>query len=61
MTRITEKELSALGDLMSLECTLKAKCESLAEGTGDQALAACYRDTAARHAHHLEELFANLK
>lgn len=38
MAQITEKELSALGDLMSMEGVLCAKCHDMANGTQDAAL-----------------------
>ena len=61
MAQITEKELSALSDLLSMESVLTAKCQSLASGTQDAALKDCYTQMARRHQGHLDELYANLK
>jgi hypothetical protein len=61
MAQITEKELSALGDLLSMESTLAAKCQNLASCTQDTALKDCYTQMARRHQAHLDELYANLK
>ena len=61
MAQITEKELAALGDLMTLECTLQAKCKYLSEHTEDKALADCYGQMAQRHQRHFDELYGNLK
>jgi hypothetical protein len=61
MAQITEKELSALGDLLTLESTLQKKCENLAASTGDPALARCYQQMAGRHQNHVNELYAKLK
>ena len=61
MAQITEKELSALGDLLTAEATMKAKCEYMASVTEDKALANTYTQMAQRHAHHFDELFSNLK
>ena len=61
MAQITEKELSALGDLLSAECVMSAKCCHLAECTEDAALKDCYTQMAQRHQRHFDELFGNLK
>ena len=61
MAQITEKELSALGDLMSMESVLCAKCQTMACNTQDAALKDCYTGMAQRHQRHLDELFSNLK
>ena len=61
MAQITEKELSAIGDLMTMEATLHQKCLYMAEQTTDKALANCYTQMAQRHQRHLDELFSNLK
>ena len=61
MAQITEKELSALGDLLSMEQTLHAKCQYLASTTTDKTLAAGYEALAACHQRHLDELFAHVK
>ena len=61
MAQITEKELSALGDLLSMEQTLYGKCQYLAGTTADKTLAAKYEALAACHQRHLDELYGNLK
>lgn len=61
MAQITEKELSALGDLLTMEQTLHGKCQHLATTTTDAALAAQYEALAACHQRHLDELYSNLK
>jgi hypothetical protein len=61
MAQITEKELSALGDLMTLEQTLHQKCLFMAGQTTDQALRECYENLAEHHQRHLCELYSNLK
>ena len=61
MAQITEKELSALGDLMTMETTLHAKCLYMAAQTTDKALADCYTQMAGKHQRHLDELYGNLK
>ena len=61
MAQITEKELSALGDLLSMECTMKQKCLFLANTTKDPALADQYGALATSHQRHIDELFVNIK
>lgn len=61
MAQITEKELSALGDLLSMESVLAAKCCAMAQETSDAALKDCYVQMAQRHQRHFDELFANVK
>ncbi len=61
MAQITEKELSAIGDLMTMEQTLHQKCLYMAAHTTDKALADCYTQMAQHHQRHFDELFANLK
>ena len=61
MAQITEKELTALGDLMSMESVLCAKCCNLANNTSDAALKDCYTQMMQRHQRHFDELFSNLK
>lgn len=61
MAKITEKELSALGDLLSFEQTCIAKCQAAANATTDKALADTYNTMATRHQRHFDELYANLK
>lgn len=61
MAQITEKELSAIGDLMTMEQTLCQKCTYMAAQTTDQTLKSCYEQLAAHHQRHLDELYGNLK
>lgn len=61
MAQITEKELSALGDLMSAENVLRAKCCALAAETGDAELQDIYGKMAERHQRHFDQLYGNLK
>ncbi|MBQ8357987.1 MAG: hypothetical protein IJX39_09310 [Clostridia bacterium] len=61
MAQITEKELSALGDLLSMESVLCAKCHDMANCTQDTALKDQYTQMAQRHQRHFDELFSNLK
>ena len=61
MAQITEKELSALGDLLTREQTLQQKCCHMANTTADKTLAACYQQLALQHQRHFDELFGNLK
>ena len=61
MAQITEKELSALGDLLTMEQTLQQKCRYMASTTADKTLAGCYQQLALQHQRHFDELFGNLK
>ncbi|MBE6594666.1 MAG: hypothetical protein E7644_02585 [Ruminococcaceae bacterium] len=61
MAQITEKELSALGDLLTLETTLQKKCECMAAEAGDAGLTQCYQQMAAHHQRHVNELYDKLK
>lgn len=61
MAQITEKELSALGDLLSMEKTMHQKCLHLAECTADAALREQYTTLATSHQRHFDELFGNLR
>ena len=61
MAQITEKELSALGDLLTFEQTVIAKYHAEAEKTQDTALKNCYTGMAQRHQRHFDELYTNLK
>ena len=61
MAQITSKELTAVGDLLSAEQTVAAKCAHLAETTEDKALADCYRRLADQHGQHMNQLYKNLK
>ena len=61
MAQITEKELCAIGDLMTMEETLQKKCTYMAQNTADKALSDCYMQMAEHHQRHLDELYGNLK
>ena len=61
MAQITEKELSALSDLMSAEKQLMAKCCHMASTTQDAALKERYAMMATRHQRHIDDLYTNLK
>jgi len=61
MAQITAKELTAVGDLLSAEQTVAAKCAHLAETTEDKALSDCYRRLAEKHEQHMNQLYENLK
>lgn len=61
MAQITEKELSALSDLLTMEENLVAKYRAYACTTTDAALKNEYEQIAQRHQRHYDELFANLK
>ena len=61
MAQITEKELTAIGDLLSMEENLVAKYRAYATQTTDSALKNEYEQIAQRHQRHYDELFAHLK
>lgn len=61
MAQITEKELTAIGDIMNIESVMCAKCHYMARNTQDAALKDCYERMAQRHQRHLDELFSNMK
>jgi rubrerythrin len=61
MAQITEKELSAISDLLSIEQNLVAKYRAYASIATDNALKDQYEAIAARHQRHYDELYANLK
>ncbi|MBQ9802603.1 MAG: spore coat protein [Clostridia bacterium] len=61
MAQISEKELSAIGDLLTMEETLCQKCHYMASNTTDKALADRYNQLAQQHQKHFDELYGNLK
>ena len=61
MTQITEKELSALSDLLAVEQNLVAKYRDCACATNDTVLKNQYEQIAQRHQRHYDELYSNLK
>ena len=56
MAQITEKELSAISDLLSIEQNLVAKYRAYASIATDNALKDQYEAIAARHQRHYDEL-----
>ena len=61
MAQITEKELSAISDLLSMEENLVAKYKCYASEATDATLKNQYEQIAERHQRHFDELYANLK
>lgn len=61
MAQITGKELTFVGDLLSAEQTVAAKCAHLAATTEDKALSDCYRRLSKKHEQHMNKLYENLK
>ena len=61
MAQITEKELSAISDLLTYEQILVAKYNMAAQTTNDTALKDCYTRMTQRHQRHFDELYTNLK
>lgn len=61
MAQITQKELSAISDLLTMEENLVQKYKCYACQTTDASLKNQYEQIAARHQRHYDELYANLK
>ena len=61
MAQITEKELSAISDLLTMEENLVQKYRAYACQTTDGNLKNQYEQIAARHQRHYDELYSNLK
>ena len=61
MAQITEKELTAISDLLSMEENLVAKYRACACNTADASLKSEYEQMAQRHQRHYDELYTNLK
>lgn len=61
MVQITEKELSALGDLMEAESVIAAKYAYCAQMVDDAQLKDCFLQMEKRHKQHLDQLYANVK
>ena len=61
MAQITEKELSAISDLLTMEENLVEKYKSYASLAADATLKNQYEQIAAMHQRHYDELYANLK
>ncbi|MDL2217095.1 hypothetical protein LJC27_00375 [Christensenellaceae bacterium OttesenSCG-928-M15] len=60
MGNLTEKELSAIGDLLSAEELLVKKFEMLAQNAQDPALKTKLTGIAQRHQQHFDMLFCQL-
>ena len=60
MGNLTEKELSALGDLLGAEELLVKKFEMLAASTQDQALRSKLQGIAKKHQQHFDMLYSQL-
>ncbi len=61
MAEITEKELSAISDLLTAEQNLVAKYRAYASMVDDTVLKNQYEQIAARHQRHFDQLYSNLK
>lgn len=61
MAQITEKELSGLSDLLSMEENLAKKYRVYAGEVSDSGLKNLFEQNAGEHQRHLDELWANLK
>ena len=61
MAEITEKELSAISDLLTAEQNLVAKYRAYASMANDTVLKNQYEQIAARHQRHFDQLYSNLK
>lgn len=61
MAQITEKELTAISDLLSMEENMVAKFRACACMTNDTSLKSEYEQMAHRHQRHYDELYSNLK
>lgn len=61
MAQITEKELSAISDLLTMEQNLVAKYKAYASTATEPALKDRYEQIAQNHQRHFDELYANLK
>jgi len=60
MANLTEKELSALNDLLSSEELEVKKFRMLASGTTDQCIRDKFNSIADKHQHHFDMLFNQL-
>ncbi len=61
MAQITEKELTALSDLLGMEENLVAKYKQVACTTADGKLKEAYVQMAQRHQQHYDELYASMR
>lgn len=60
MSNLSEKELSALGDLLSFEELLVKKYNKLAETATDQAIKQKMQSIAQKHQEHFDKLYSQL-
>ncbi|HOR13210.1 MAG TPA: hypothetical protein PKX46_04735 [Clostridia bacterium] len=60
MSNLSEKELSALGDLLSYEELLVKKFHMLAQGTQDQQIKSKFESIAQKHQAHFDMLYSQL-
>ncbi|HWR24179.1 MAG TPA: hypothetical protein VN366_11955 [Feifaniaceae bacterium] len=60
MSNLTEKELSALGDLLSFEELLVKKYNNLAETATDQEVKQKMQSIAQKHQEHFDKLYGQL-
>ena len=60
MSNLTEKELSALGDLLSFEELLVKKYNNLAETATDQEIKRKLQGIAQKHQEHFNKLYSQL-
>lgn len=61
MAQITEKELGALSDLLTMEENLIAKYGKMANDTADTSIKSCYEQMASKHKQHYDALAAHLQ
>jgi len=60
MSNLSEKELSALGDLLSYEELLVKKYNNLAQNTQDQEIKSKFQGIAQKHQEHFNKLYSQL-
>lgn len=60
MSNLSEKELSALGDLLSYEELLVKKYNNLADNTQDQEVKTRFQSIAKKHQEHFNKLYSQL-
>lgn len=61
MSQLSEKELSALNDLLTGEELLIKKFQMLAEHTEDKEISAKFTEISKKHQGHFNALYAHLK
>ena len=60
MSNLSEKELSALGDLLSYEELLVKKYDNLAQSTQDQEIKSKFQAISKKHQEHFNKLYSQL-